>query len=474
MVGLGIPTQTRLLEFDNQSHLETLAKIPQPPFAIQVELTSVCNLHCRICPLTDWRALSGYHSSHMHRGTWAAVRSAAKLWGEVIVSGYGEPFLDPASIERLEELDELGVRTSVTTNGQAMTPKLARRLSRLDHLGGITVSIDSPDPDVYHGMRRGYLTKTIRGLSTLLSQLTDTGRVSVSSVVTRRNVWSLLSMPEFLADLGLHRWVLQSFNEWVTGAEDEQLVGGGCEADLYERLETSSRDNEVEICPTQPLRLKLELAAPEEAHRRFLAPVDAGSELTRQCTVPWELPYVDKDGRVFPCCTPVGNQPVGDLREETLPEIWAGVRFEEFRHRLITGGDLPDQCRSCTAAQIGQHPFKYFSSYLLSKESAWVGPTHYRLRARNTGSVTWRQGAVIVGTTRPRDRISALYRPSWHRDTRIGTFSECWVKPGEAATFELEFATGPIEAPESFQLLVDGVCWLPGTEFEITPSCDGE
>ena len=405
----------------------------------------------------------------MSEPVWGAVRTAAIDCGEVIVSGFGEPLLDPGLLERLRELDAGGVRTSFSTNGQRMTTALARSLAQLKCLGAINVSIDSPDPVLYREMRGGILSRAICGLSTLLSELPVSGIVSVSSVATGRNIASLIALPRLLSELGVRTWVLQSLNDWVPNSGEEHILGNGCPPDLFERLQASCRDHGIDLRPTQRHRLKLELAAPEEAHRRFFAPVDSAEGTSRQCTVPWEMPYVDKDGRVFPCCTPAADEPMGNLHDQSLAEIWMGDRFEDFRLGLASGTPLPSRCRSCTAAQAGPHLYRIFAAQVLHQESELSHAHRCTLQVQNVGVTVWKQGSILIGTARPRDRASALANSSWYSLTRVGTFSENWVRPGDTATFELAVTPEPADVPEVFQLVVEGVGWLPDTEFELGP-----
>ena len=49
-----------------------------PPTALQVEITSSCNLKCRMCPLTLVATLSSVHTEHMQDTTWSEVVAVAR------------------------------------------------------------------------------------------------------------------------------------------------------------------------------------------------------------------------------------------------------------------------------------------------------------------------------------------------------------------------------------------------------------
>lgn len=67
------------------------------------------------------------------------------------------------------------------------------------------------------------------------------------------------------------------------------------------------------------------------------------------CTEPWTTCFVDFNGKVFPCCAAQG-EPLGDLNEESLPDIWNGERFRRLR-RAIAQSKVPGLCTNCVANQ---------------------------------------------------------------------------------------------------------------------------
>jgi radical SAM protein with 4Fe4S-binding SPASM domain len=210
-----------------------------------------------------------------------------------------------------------------------------------------------------------------------------------------------------------------------------------------------------------------ELDQPELAAQRYYVPGSTEPARTRQCMLPWELPYVDKDGRVFSCCyaASVGSPELGRMEKSTFDEIWNGSPYSQFRRELVGGNSMPGVCRGCTAVPLGPHPLSLYSGRL---ESVAVdGPGRLRVAVRNTGSVPWELGSVLIGTCRPRDRRSPAADPSWIRENRPCTFDEPRVPPGEVATFSFPVAMMPDGKTAHFAVVVEHVCWLPTTEFSL-------
>ena len=99
------------------------------------------------------------------------------------------------------------------------------------------------------------------------------------------------------------------------------------------------------------------------------------------------------------------------------------------------------------------------------------GSTTVRLRARNTGNVDWPgTGAVLLGTSGPRDRASAAVGPAWPSARRAGR-STAPVAPGQTAGFDVVLHGGgrPVGvAPEQFEPVWAGRHWLDGAATRLT------
>jgi radical SAM protein with 4Fe4S-binding SPASM domain len=291
----------------------------------------------------------------------------------------------------------------------------------------------------------------------------------VSSVVTAATVDSLAEFPRLLADLGVREYLLQGLIDWNPDLRDDQLVHARRLPDCLDRVRSACRAHGVALELQPDVRLDLELTDPDAARRLYHAD-DLAAGRTRQCCVPWDQPFVNKDGQVFPCCYADESAVMGDLRHESFAEVWDGDRFRKFRSDLVCGTTAPAICRRCTAVPLGPHPLVEYAARVLRKRSVLRGRTRLRLVVRNVGTATWtRPTGLRIGTADRRDRESAFHHPGWLTPNRVATFVEDVVPPGGLATFPFAVTPGPGGRAEVFQLLVEGVCWLPGTRFEVRP-----
>jgi radical SAM protein with 4Fe4S-binding SPASM domain len=442
---------------------------PDLPYALQIEITSNCNLRCKMCPLSTTGTLSSITPGHMHELVWEELLPWARQVGNVMIAGFGEPLVHKGCLPLLRQLDAEGIKISMVTNGMAITPKTAAELSAIPGLYHINVSIDSPDPAAYQAIRGSDVAKALAGLRNLMEAIDNRERVSVSSVVTAENIATLPAFPPILAGLGVRYYVLQELINYVdetTGLDPIQLH----EFPGYiEQIRARCAEAGVIFQSTIPERLHLALHDNTLLHDSFYDDSFSGVDQARQCNLPWEIPYVDKDGLVYPCCYAAtqGTAILGDLKQSSMAEVWSGQPYRQFRAAILDGRTTPEICRTCTAVPLGAHHLRLYAAELLLDQSSLAGPGPRRLVVRNTGSRPWRREDMLrVGTSGPRDHASPLYHPSWMAANRVVTHREERVPPGGTATFVFEVGAAA-GATGSFQLVAEGTCWLPNTRFTV-------
>ena len=64
------------------------------------------------------------------------------------------------------------------------------------------------------------------------------------------------------------------------------------------------------------------------------------------CMFPWIHLYVNTDGEAYPCCTTKYENPVGNVRDNTLVELWNNDKMKEVRKKLLAG-EYVEGCKNC-------------------------------------------------------------------------------------------------------------------------------
>ena len=302
---------------------------PDGPFALQVEITSHCNLRCRMCPLTSGTSSTAMSPGAVDEVVWNEMLRLARRARQVFVAGFGEPLTNRRCIELLRQLDDHDVQFTLVTNGLALTPAIAEELASMEGLAHVDVSIDSPDPDVYRSIRGGNLRRALAGLANLMAAMPESrrARVSVSAVALRQNLASLPSFPALLRDVGVGSFILQGSVDYNSYSRDQHPGDLPDMAAHLDALRSGCDEHGIDLVMTMPERTAAEERPEDSDPDRFPAAAGGGPSQTRQCMLPWEIPYIDRDGKVFPCCYAgaEGDAALGDLREREFDQIWRGT-----------------------------------------------------------------------------------------------------------------------------------------------------
>jgi radical SAM protein with 4Fe4S-binding SPASM domain len=239
-----------------------------------------------------------------------------------------------------------------------------------------------------------------------------------------------------------------------------------------EELKANAAESGVHLQLMTPERISVETGPERQGLNVFFGDAHANNAIesrSRVCMLPWESAHIDASGSVFPCCSASAKNEgkLGDLTKTSLDEIWNGPAYQEFRSRLLLtdGRSCPDVCAKCTIAAIGTHPANDFAAQIVSLS---VTGNTVELAVQNKGRVSWSAaGRPWIGTAGPRNRSSLQADTSWISPQRAAVPREDVVQPGELAHFEFTLAQPGSPSREAFELVVDGVLWMPNTRFVV-------
>jgi len=288
------------------SYFRHKAVLSGGPIEITLESTARCNLSCPMCP----RHTYTFDNENMDLDLYRRIVSDCSAYVEFIWPyGIGEPFMHPRIFDMIRMTQEAGIRTGLSTNATLMDSERADRLldSGLDYL---ILAFDGASKETYEKYRVGAtFEKTIENIIGFLEKKRERSssiHVVVQMVVLKDNVREI---PEFR-------------KLWTIPGVDE-------------------------------IRFKRD-------EIRFEGTTVAGEALQGQrknpCHLLWRGPlYVRYDGLAYPCCYMYGGSPVGDLKTQTVMEVWNSAGMVKLREAHLKG-DVSDYpvCATCQAARPGR------------------------------------------------------------------------------------------------------------------------
>lgn len=290
--------------------------VPSFPRVVQIQTLTGCNADCCFCPYGATVDLMP--KGRMDDALFERIVRECGREGVSRISPYltNEPFLDKALLDRIAVINQLAPRARVclTTNGDPMTPKTVDRMLDAGGVSRIYVSVQGVDPVAYDEVMRGpKLERVIEHVAYLHGELRrrrlTRPRLTVTMVES-----GMIDVPR----------ALQFWAERGIEAKSTRLENRGGNIDVH-----AAADGNGTRLAAVPMR-------------QFM-----------NCTRLMRQAFVLHDGRVTLCCTDDYQTTIlGDLRTQTLQEVWNGPEALRIRRGFIAG-NLADNplCAACTIAE---------------------------------------------------------------------------------------------------------------------------
>jgi radical SAM protein with 4Fe4S-binding SPASM domain len=317
---------------------------PPLPTALQVEVTSACNLRCAMC-LVRYRPPVNKLAGAMPLDLLRQLVDDVPALRQLTLQGLGEPLLAPDLLEMIGYAKSRGVRVGFNSNATLLNRARADELVAAG-LDWLHVSLDGADAPTFEGIREGAdFERVLANLAGLVAAKRAAGSATpwlrVVFVAMRRNVAQLPELVALLAGIGVSELRVQNLSHSFTDTDP---------AGAYREIREYAADQALWTGADRRAADRAYAAAGRvaAAHGVALRLPEAVASTRSGCGWPWDSAYVTSRGVVQPCCMVMGDDrmSLGRLGEQSFGEIWAGPAYREFRRRL-RDGDPPEVCRGC-------------------------------------------------------------------------------------------------------------------------------
>jgi radical SAM protein with 4Fe4S-binding SPASM domain len=317
------------------------------PLLVVWNITNACNLSCRHC-YQDAARRRG--SEELNRAEKIAVidQLSENLVPLVAIAG-GEPLVDPDLWSVLGRAQKKQVYATLATNGTLLTSKNCERLASLG-VKYVEVSLDSVDPSIHDDFRqmKGAWARSVEGIKNVKAAGMRSG---IACCFTKDTVEHAQEMLDFASSLGVSTFVHFNFIPVGRGVEmAHEDMSPAQREQLLRLLQQTLDTGKIGVMSTAPQfgRSCLMFGDPDG----MMAMGHGGSGKGRQARVVSK--YIGGCGahRCYCCIQPNGHvnpcvymptRTLGDLRKNTLAEIWN----QPLEAILSDREDRGDHCGVC-------------------------------------------------------------------------------------------------------------------------------
>jgi radical SAM protein with 4Fe4S-binding SPASM domain len=348
------------------------------PQYIWWRVTRYCNRRCKYCCVAARHAQEAPDAElSLHR-----VREIFSEGADIGVRGValsgGEPFIRPDMVEIIELLLRLRYEVDVDTKFALSDVQIGRLADA--GLPVIHVSLDSPNADTANYLVGDdtFFQNVTRSIRSLIGHGIH---VTITSVLTERNVRELPLLVAFLADMGVGQLTLNTFSRYY----------GQCRYVKAFELSAESKAWLREIVPalqeSYDGRLKLIYDRnfnPEAATCNTEPAAESSPTLSLNCDQGIRILRMLPDGRVSRCDQWWHEEDVvfGDLRRQSIYEAWSSPELaemihpprERFRGTACESCGLFDACNSTGRCIFSSHE---------AHGTVYAPDSHCLLRARS-------------------------------------------------------------------------------------------
>jgi len=252
----------------------------------------------------------------------------------IIISG-GEPLIYPNIAQILEYIKAKGIKIFLLTNGSLINEEMAKRMVDM-RLDVIQLNLSAHNEESYkiqHNIEHApklfrNIVKQLKIIKELKEQSASrTPSIEIVFVMTRHLFGRFREMAELCNEVGASAAFfrpLQCYKE-----RQRKLLPSQEQIAEFDRNISEYKKYFSNLGIKETLdELKLALETFSETGEYYKSSYE-----NIPCTVAWAYASVTEHGEITPCCM-MSHEIAGNIKEENLPDIWTGERYDDFRRKI--------------------------------------------------------------------------------------------------------------------------------------------
>ena len=291
--------------------------------------TNLCNSDCEYCSHAINRFPKEKKFSIPHEIIMRTIEEASEMGVDAISISGGEPLLRSDIIDIIRKSTECGIIPVLLTNGLL----LDKKWNELGQAGlrYIILSMDSVNKQIYEKQRGAEFNKAIAGIQAALrmrEKYKDV-EIHVSAVLTRDNQDDFFELLEYMDCRGI-KVQISPYHKRDDDIEDYSLIEWDKASGLANKLISMKKEGYL-IANSYGFIKHL----PDFFCSKKIMPDNFS------CKVGYTSLAIDTYMNVKPCWSCV-YAPLGNLKDNTLREIWSSDRMNYYRTKMMRS-----ECEGC-------------------------------------------------------------------------------------------------------------------------------
>lgn len=311
--------------------------IPKMPEVAQIEITNRCNFNCKMCQRYDLKV----PIKDMDFKLYKKIVNKLDSIHEIILTGWGEPFLHPEIFEMIKYAKNKGKSVSLTSNGSLLTDIITEKIieSGLDSISFSVDDIKAPKNSLVHPT-----TVQIKNITKFLKKIRSEG---VDMVVT---IQSTLHKNQEKKIFEVAKWAAKVKADMVNVNRLDMRFSSQLKRPSYEE-EKKFVEKLMQFSDKYHIRIDFRphvaFTGTARTYYRLLIPfMGLGG---KHCLRVYNYIYINLSGYVTPCCgLPLWS--VGNILKENVNSVWFGDKFKKFRNSNFQ----EEICGKCDVLELRQ------------------------------------------------------------------------------------------------------------------------